>query len=281
MEFNILGPLEVLHDGERLPLGGVRQRAVLGFLLLHANAPVTARRLSEALWEENEPATARKILQNAVYGLRRALPSEGGPASAPPYSLPAHQQGYVLHVPENHIDLSRYAHLAERGRDRLSAGAWEQASRLLGDALGLWRGQALADLVEAGVTWPELTALEDDRWEVLSDRITADLMLGRHAEVMAELNVATAAEPARERLCAQLMFALYQSDRQADALELYQRTRLALAHEFGAPPGPELRDLEQAVLTQSPELSSPTAAARRFGRPGRCFPDAVSGGRAR
>lgn len=304
MEFNILGPLEVLREGERLTLGGLRQRAVLGFLLLHANTPVTTRRLSDALWGENEPATARKVLQNAVYGLRRALSSRDRPAgpassasSASPSnpanpddpaksSLLAHRQGYVLHVPAGHIDLSRHTRLVACGRDQLAAGAWQKASRSLSDALGLWRGEALADLVETGIAWPELTVVGEERWEVLADRVTADLMLGRHAQVAAELGVVTAAEPTRERLCAQLMLALYQRDRQADALELCRRTRSAIFEEFGARPGRELRELERAVLNQSPELSAPTAAARLFGRPGggsggAARPDAGAGSRGR
>ncbi|MFD7508530.1 BTAD domain-containing putative transcriptional regulator [Streptomyces sp. NPDC059853] len=272
MEFHLLGPLEVLHDGERLALGGVRQRAVLGFLLLHANTPVTTRRLIDALWDDNEPATARKILQNAVSGLRRTLvAADDGQERAVPRSLPAREHGYVLHVPPHRLDLARYARLVERGRARLAAGAWEPAARLLQEALALWRGHALADLIEAGVTWPELTALEEGRWEVLSDKITAELMLGRLAEVTAELSVVTAAEPARERLCAQLMLALYQSGRQADALERYRRARSAVVEELGALPGRELRELERAILTQSPVIGSPGAAARLFARraPGR------------
>ncbi|MFJ5260149.1 BTAD domain-containing putative transcriptional regulator [Streptomyces sp. NPDC088387] len=261
---NMLGPLEAMYEGRRLALGGVRQRSVLGFLLLHANTSVTTRRLIGALWNDDEPATARKVLQNAVSGLRRALSDRDGPTDAPPWSLLARHEGYVLRVPPDHIDLSRYSRLAGQGRSRLAAGAWEEASRCLGDALDLWHGRALADLVEAGVAWPELAALGEDRWDVLADRITADLMLGRRAEVMAELNVVTAAEPARERLCAQLMLALYQSGRQAEALSRYRRTRAAIAEEYGAAPGRELRELEQAVLTQSPALSSPGAAARLF-----------------
>ncbi|GAA2041415.1 hypothetical protein GCM10009757_03880 [Streptomyces cheonanensis] len=264
MEFHLLGPLEVLHEGERLALGGVRQRAVLGFLLLHANTPVTTRQLIDALWDDNEPATARKILQNAVSGLRRTLAADGGQARSAPRSLPARERGYVLHVPPHRLDLARYARLVERGRARLVAGAWEPAARLLQEALALWRGHALADLIEAGVAWPELTALEEDRWEVLGDKITAELMLGRLAEVTAELSVVTAAEPARERLCAQLMLALYQSGRQADALERYRRTRSAVVEELGALPGRELRDLERAILVQSPVIGSPGAAARLF-----------------
>ncbi|MFB7759922.1 AfsR/SARP family transcriptional regulator [Streptomyces xiamenensis] len=268
MEFHLLGPLEVLHEGERLALGGVRQRAVLGFLLLHANTPVATRRLIDALWRDNEPATARKILQNAVSGLRRTLAAESGPThGATPHSLAAGRHGYVLHVPSHHIDLPRYARLVAHGRQRLAAGSWASAAQLLDYALGLWQGRALADLIEAGVAWPELTALEEDRWQVLSDKVTADLMLGRVAEVTAELSVVTTAEPARERLCAQLMLALYQSGRQAEALERYRRAKAAIVEELGVSPGRELRDLERAILTQSPALSSPTAAARLFTRP--------------
>ncbi|MFF7190362.1 BTAD domain-containing putative transcriptional regulator [Streptomyces sp. NPDC008222] len=236
----------------------MNQRAALGFLLLHANTPVSTSRLISALWNWDEPATARKILQNAVSGLRRML-STGERSYGPSCSLTTSRGGYLLQVPSEHVDLSRHARLVKHGRQELADGLWEQAARTLRDALGLWRGEALADLIEAGVEWPELTPLREARWAALEGRFTADLMLGRHRDVIAELNVVADIEPARERLFALLMLALYQSGRQADALEVYRHAQAAIVDGSGVLPSRELRRLEQDILTHSPALNSPAA----------------------
>ncbi|MFF4961881.1 AfsR/SARP family transcriptional regulator [Streptomyces sp. NPDC001222] len=259
MKFNLLGPLEVVRNGVPLRLGGVNQRAALGFLLLHANTPVSTGRLISALWAWDEPPTARKILQNAVSGLRRML-STGERPYGPSCSLTTSRGSYMLQVPSEHVDLSRHARLVKHGRQELADGLYEQAARTLRDALGLWRGEALADLIEVGVTWPELTPLREARWAALEGRFTADLMLGRHREVITELNVVLSdVEPARERLFALLMLALYQSGRQAEALDVYRHAQAAIVDGSGVLPSRVLRRLEQDILTHSPALNSPAA----------------------
>ncbi|MFI9650785.1 BTAD domain-containing putative transcriptional regulator [Streptomyces sp. NPDC052040] len=238
----------------------MNQRAALGFLLLYANTPVSTSRLIDALWDRDEPATARKILQNAVSGLRRTL-SAAEPSGTPSCSLVTGSGGYLLQVPGEQVDLSRHTRLVKRGRRELAEGSWEQAARTLREALGLWRGEALADLVEAGVDWPELTALREERWAALEDRCTADLMLGRHREVIDELNVVLAdSGPARERLFALLMLALYRSGRQTDALDVCRQAQATISEASGIRPGRELLRLERDILIHAPALHSPAAA---------------------
>ncbi|MFJ4183929.1 BTAD domain-containing putative transcriptional regulator [Kitasatospora sp. NPDC089509] len=261
MHFSILGPLTAVHDGETVALGGIRQRTALAFLVLHANTPVGTTRLVSALWEADEPATARKILQNAVSGLRR-IRAGRSPQEAPLIDLRTEPRGYVLHVAADRVDHTRHRELVRRAAAASADRSWEHASVILRKAQALWRGDALADLAEAGVDWPELAALREARWSALEDRVVADLMLGRHREVVAELGAATAAGPTRERLCRLHMVALYRSGRQAEALDVYRRARTALAEHGPAAPGARSHALERAVLSHAPELDEADAVLR-------------------
>ncbi len=156
MWFRTLGPLEVVTDGRQIPLGGSKQRATLGYLLLHPNQTVPISRLLKALWSvEEAPMTARKILQNAVWGLRRTLVTEG--SAQAPVTLRTQAPGYSLDVTPDRIDLHLFHRWVEEGRSRLAAGEPDRAALLLSDALELWRGPALVDLTEVGLFWPELT----------------------------------------------------------------------------------------------------------------------------
>src|SRR6266511_5767172 len=152
---------------------------------------------------------------------------------------------------------ARFERLAAEGRAALSAGKTARARDLLGEELVLWRGHALADLAEARFAQPEAARLEELRLTAFEDRIEADLSLGRHAELVGELEALSAQHPYRERLRAQLMLALYRSGRQADALALYQETRRLLVEELGIEPGPELQDLHRRMLNQDPLLAAP------------------------
>ncbi|MER6916104.1 AfsR/SARP family transcriptional regulator [Streptomyces sp. NPDC000594] len=222
---------------------------------------MSTQRLVGALWDTDEPTTARKSVQNSISGLRKLLLAHGRPDDSP-VELHRERQGYVLRVPPEHIDLDRHRLLLDRSARELAAQSWGSAARTLREALGLWRGEVLADLVEAGIEWPELSAVREARWKALEDRVIADLMLGCHREVVAELSLAADAEPTRERLCRLHMVALYRTGRQADALEVCRRTRSVLAQRFGAGPGHQLRDLEQHILSHDPELTTPTAVLR-------------------
>jgi len=251
MQFNVLGPLQVVAHGQPIPLGGVRQRATLGFLLLHRNQLVPVSKLMVALWPGPVPATARQILHNAIHRLRTILSDAGKPSSV---DLLTHNSGYIFQVDPDRVDLARFESTADRGRAELAAGRWQQAAATFRDALDHWHGPALADLVEEGVAWPELTALQSARMSVLEKRIDVDLALRRHDEVIAELEFLVETEPLRERVCARLMRALYQTGRQADALRFYRRTRSALVDQAGLEPGPQLRELERAILNHDRRL---------------------------
>lgn len=229
-------------------LGGARQRAALGLLLFHANRVVATGELLAALWGDAAPPTARKILQNAVRGLRVVLDG------AEPELL-TQLPGYLLRVDPTTVDLFEFHRMAEQGRAELTAGSPELAAVTLRDALALWRGPALADLADCGIEWPALTAVRNARLDVMEDYLEAELANGRHQVAIGELEPAVAAEPLRERLCQQLMIALYRSGRQADALNVYARVRAELVERLGLEPSRELRGLQQAILAHDPSLT--------------------------
>ncbi|MFD3539101.1 BTAD domain-containing putative transcriptional regulator [Streptomyces sp. NPDC058662] len=268
MWFKMLGPLEAVSEGRPIALGGSKQRAALGYLLMQPNQAVPTSRLLRALWNsEAAPATARKILQNAVWGLRRALAT--GSASEPPVALRTQAPGYTLDVSPDRVDLHLFYRWAEEGRDRLEAGAPDAAALLLRDALDLWRGPALSDLVEVGLMWPELTTVQNMRLDVLEDLFEAQLACGHHYAVLGELESMVENEPLRERACGQLMRAFYRSGRQADALGVYGRLRAALVEDLGLEPSRELQLVQQAILNHDRELqfhgpaSGPVTLTRR------------------
>ncbi|MEW2813156.1 BTAD domain-containing putative transcriptional regulator [Streptomyces massasporeus] len=260
MQFRLLGPLEVEPaggpPGSLVELGGHRQRAVLAYLLLHANKVVSTSQMLSALWADDEaPMTARKILQNAVWKLRGVLSRPPRGEQGP--ELLTRAPGYLLRVPQQRVDLLEYEQRVVTGRAALAAGEVEPARRSLGEALALWRGPVLSDLVEEGICWPELTALQNRRLDVMEDHFEAALACGRHQLVLPDLESLVAAEPLRERASGQLMVALYRCGRQAEALAVFGRVRTALVEGLGLEPGRELHRLQQAILTQDPTLEVP------------------------
>ncbi|MDI2132307.1 BTAD domain-containing putative transcriptional regulator [Yinghuangia seranimata] len=258
-QFRILGPLAAVRHGSELPLGGTRQRAMLGYLLLSPNQVVATSRLITALWGDAAPASARKVLQNTVWRLRRLFePEPGTPESIrPDVELLTRAPGYLLRVEPAHVDLHRFRALAAEGRSELDAGAPAAAAELWRDALALWRGPVLADLVEDGVRWPELRAVGNARLDLLEDFFETELALGRHEAVAADLQATVRAEPRRERLLGQLMLTLYRCGRQTEALAAFDAARADLVDELGLEPGRELRDLRQAILTHDARLLYP------------------------
>ncbi|MFE3329639.1 BTAD domain-containing putative transcriptional regulator [Streptomyces sp. NPDC059176] len=256
----MLGPLEAVLEEQPLALGGAKQRATLGFLLLRANKVVATSQLLKALWPEDEtPNSARKILQNTVWGLRRVLSANGDGNGCAPDSPWVHTQppGYMLSVRPDQIDLFQFRTHVEEGRAQLAAGAPDTAARRLKEALALWRGPVLSDLVETGVSWPELAAVQGARLDALEDYFEAELARGRHQTVLGELETLTETEPLRERACGQLMLALYRCGRQADALNVYARVRNELVENLGLEPGHDLRMLQQAILNHDPAVLLP------------------------
>jgi DNA-binding SARP family transcriptional activator len=257
MKFLLLGSLEVSDDSAQIDLGGVKQRAVLGYLLLHANQVVPNSRMLNALWECQPPSTARKMVQNAVSAIRRMLAAGEPDCSA---KLVTHAAGYQLRVDPDDVDMYQFRRLVHKGRDAVAGDMPASGTLLLREALGLWRGHALADLVESGTTWSELSAIEDERLTALEDCFDAELQCGRHREITPELEVLTAAEPLRERLCIQFMLALYRSGRQVDALNVYRRTRTALVDGLGIEPGPDLQALQHMILGHDASIQVPAYA---------------------
>lgn len=253
MRFRMLGPLEAVDGDHPVALGGIKQRATLGFLLLHANRVVATSQLLKALWTvDDAPTSARKILQNAVWGLRGVLPSNGGAAGS--VALLSQAPGYLLRVEPDQVDLYRFQRLVKEGRAELAAGSPEAATLLLRDALALWWGPVLADLVETGVDWPELTAVQNARSDAMEDYFEAELACGRHHAVLGELELMLDTEAPRERSCGQLMLALYRCGRQTDALNVYGRVRAALVDNLGLEPGRALQELQHSILTHDPAL---------------------------
>ena len=252
MDFRILGPLEVLDEDGTVALAGSRQRALLTLLLLHANEALTTDRLIDELWGEHPPASAAKTVQMQISRLRKALGDEAGRGSAG--LLVTRERGYELRLDPNRVDAHRFERLLAEGRSELEGGQPERAVAALEEALALWRGHALAELAYEPFAQREIARLDELRVAALEQLIEAKLALGAHAELVGQLEALIAEHPYRERLRAQLMLALYRSERQADALQAYQDARRALVDELGIEPGERLRELERAILAQDPGL---------------------------
>jgi DNA-binding SARP family transcriptional activator len=254
VEFRILGPLEVCRDGRPVHIGGAKERALLAILLLHAGEPVSVDRLIDELWGDSPPATARKSVQVRVAGLRRALDDDVVLTTG---------DGYLVRSGPNQLDLHRFEQLLSDGSDALAAGDPTRALATLDEALALWRGPALADFAYESFAQPAIARLEELRAHALELRIQARLELGLDNRVIGELEELVVAHPFRERLRGQLMLALYREGRQAEALDVYGRTRAEFVAELGIEPGPMLRELQQAVLHQDPSLDRPQPAPER------------------
>jgi YVTN family beta-propeller protein len=253
VEFRILGSLEAL-DGERaIPLGGGQQRGVLAILLIHRGTVVSVDRAVDLLWGERPPGTATKTVQVYVSRLRKEL-GDG--------MLLTRAGGYVLQLEPDQLDADRFERLVAEAREELRRGDVNAARDLLREALGLWRGPPLADFTYESFARDEIDRLEELRLAALEERVDADLALGRHAELISELEMLVREHPTRERFRAQMMLALYRSGRQAEALASYRQGQRTLDEELGLEPGPELRGLERAILAQDPAIAAPAPARR-------------------
>jgi predicted ATPase/DNA-binding SARP family transcriptional activator len=253
MEFRILGPLEVWESDRRLPLGGAKQRALLAILAIEANRVVPADRLIELLWGEEPPETAGNTLQVGISQIRKLL--EPSHARGTSYQVLLREApGYMLRIAPEQLDIHRFERLREQAREARLRGRPDSAASFLRDALGLWRGSPLTDLKAEPFAIAEATRLTELRMQALEERIDADLALGRHADLVGELEALVAESPLRERFQGQLMLALYRSGRQAEASDVFHKTRAALVDELGMEPGPDLQKLFTAILKQDPNL---------------------------
>ena len=255
IEYRVLGPVEVLSDGRPVHVSP-RPRAVLATLLLHADRVVAAPRLIDAIWGERPPETATNVLQGYVSSLRKLVGHD---------ALETQDPGYVLRVEHDALDLHRFERLATDGARALEEGRPGEAADALCSALELWRGEALADLADGDVLRRAAARLDELRLASLERRLEADLACGRHRELVGELETLTAEHPLREQPRALLMLSLYRAGRQADALDVYRRTRTLLVDELGLEPSAELQELERAMLRQDVSLdllSSPHVVPR-------------------
>ena len=245
MEFRVLGPLEVSEHGRPIPLGGLRQRAVLAHLLVRANTVVSTDQLIDYVWGDDAPDGARNALQSYVSRLRSALGHRD--------RLQWRDPGYLLKVEPAELDSLRFEGFLRQGRAALAVEPGQTAV-LLEEALELWRGPALADLADQESLHGERTRLEELRTQAQEVRIAAWLETDAYPEVVPELETLVAAHPLRERFWGLLMRALYRSDRQADALRAFDRARRVLVDELGVEPSAELQALYERILERDPAL---------------------------
>jgi DNA-binding SARP family transcriptional activator/WD40 repeat protein len=246
LEIRVLGRVDALVDGQPLPLGGSKQRAVLAMLALRANRTVSADELIDGLWGDRPPASAAKNVQLYVSRLRRALGSGT--------TIVTRGRGYELQLPDDTVDAARFERLVELARGEAEQGITDGVAQA---ALELWRGAPLADVAEEPFAAPEIRRLEELHLRAIELTIDAELAAGRHGEVIASLEALLAEHPLHERFHAQRMLALYRSGRQSEALEAYRQARHTLIEEIGVEPGPELRRLEGAILRQDAALDAP------------------------
>ena len=254
MDFHILGPLEVRDDRGEISIGGGKQRALLALLLIHPNEPLATDRLIDELWGEEPPTTAAKIIQNHVSQLRRVLGDD---------RLQTLARGYALRVGPGELDVDRFRQRLADGRTAQAAGDPERASLLLHEALAMWRGPPLAEFTYEAFAGHEIGRLEELRLSALIERIDVDLALGRHLDLVGELETLVAQHPLQERLRGQLMLALYRCGRQAEAVHVYQDARRTLVEELGIEPGQALQRLEQSILTHDPAIEQPASGQSR------------------
>ena len=255
VEFALLGPLCVRQDGALVQVPHGKQRILLAALLLNAGRVVSADDLTDTLWESAPPASARVTLQNYVKRLRGSLGDidHRRISTVPP--------GYSIHVGPGELDVHHFESLLAAGREAARAGAWPDAAAHLTKALSLWRGKPLDGVDSTLLMQREIPRLAELRLQATEARIDADLHLGRHAEVVAELRRLTSEHPLREKLHAQLMLALYRDGRQADSLAAYQAVRDILIEELGTEPGTELRELHQKILAHDYAIAAPAPSA--------------------
>ena len=241
-EVRLLGPVQGVRAGREIPLGGPKQRAVLALLLVDAGRTVPAGRLIEDVWGGQATPGAAKTLRSYISRLRSALQPE-----AP---VVARGGGYAIGIDLGQLDTGRFERLVAEGQAAAGRDEAAAAANRFREALALWRGRALADVLDVEPLALESNRLEELRLVAVEGRLEADLAAGLHARVIGELESLVAEHPLRERLWRLLVLALYRGERQADALAAYQRARTMLAADLGLEPGAELRELERAVLRQ-------------------------------
>ncbi|MBV9450226.1 MAG: tetratricopeptide repeat protein [Streptosporangiaceae bacterium] len=255
MQLRILGPLELVADGQQIKIGGPREQVVLATLALGANRVVLVEQLIDAVWDADPPPTARSQVQSSISALRKVLERAGLPDA-----IETRPAGYLLRISAEDLDSEQFAKLVREARALADSDNAAEAASTMRTALDLWRGTALANL-SSDVVQRGATALEEARLAAIKERMQLDLDLGRHREITGELIALVSEYPLNEWLYGFLMIAHYRSGRQGEALKVYRQVRAVLQDELGVEPGQELRDLEQAVLKQDRILDPPAIAA--------------------
>jgi DNA-binding SARP family transcriptional activator len=263
MQINILGPLQVSLDGRMVEPTARKTRQVFSLLAVRAGQLVTVPALMEELWGMDPPRSAIQSVQTYILRLRqlieRALPDGAGPAKAVLVTRPG---GYTLDISPEDVDVHRFQELTAEGERAVEAGDHMSGSRLLGAALGVWRGPALVDVRVGTLLAVDVVRLEQSRLAVLVSRIEADLRLGRHRQLLGELAELNARYPMHEKLCAQYMTVLHASGCKWRALEIFRTLRERLVNELGVEPSVQVQTLQRAILNSDVEPREPGARKR-------------------
>ncbi len=247
MEVRLFGELEAVQGDVAVPVRGAKQRALLALLVLHRGEPVSADRLIDVLWGDGQAANPANALQAQIGQLRRTLGAD---------AIVTSEAGYALTIGSGDVDVIRFEQLVAKGRRLAEEGEAALASAALGEALGLRRGEPLAEFAYAGFADAERARLDELALVAVEARAGADLDLGRHADLVGELEAACRRHPLRERLWELLIVSLYRSGRQAEALRAYTAIRDRLVDELGIDPGRGLRELQARILAQDPSLAA-------------------------
>lgn len=256
MDIQVLGPLNADINGVSIVPTAGKPRQILALLAFYPGRVMPVPTLMEEIWGTNLPRSAMTTMQTYILQLRRRLGTAMGP-DAPGSAkdvLATRHGGYLLRIPPESVDVHRYEQLVAAGQSAFDAGEDERAAGLFRRALDMWQGPALVDVRVGPVLEIEVVRLEESRLGTIERRIDADLRLGRHSELLAELTDLIARHPQHEGLHSQAMVALYRSGRQAAALDVYRRLRARLIEELGVEPSPQLQRLHQAMLTVDPAL---------------------------
>ena len=248
LDFLVLGPIGAKRDGSSIPVGGIKQRTILAMLAASPGTPVSLEQILDAVYGEDGGEGARNSVYTYVSAMRRDLGRV----------VVKETGGYVLNIPADWVDARHFEGEVHSALSMLHERP-ETAATVLRRALEMWRGYAYADVDGHGWFQPEVTRLTELRLVALEARIEADLELGRHAELLGELEALAMEYPLRERLRALQMLALYRSGRQTEALRSYEHTRVYLAEQVGIHPSPELQHLESRILEHDPDLDLPRA----------------------
>jgi DNA-binding SARP family transcriptional activator len=245
-QFTVLGPIEVVHAGRVIPITACKQRVILAALLIHANRVVPVSDLVAYLWDDSPPRADRNSLQNHLMRLRRTLGTDALIHTRP--------NGYLIRVDRDSVDVHRFHSLVTTAKTAIQNREFRSVSRLLGAALDLWQGPALVDTPSSCLQREVVPSWAETRLRAVELRIDAELTLGRHHDLIAELTDLTARHPFRESFWGRRIIALYRARRQAEALTCYHVVKDLLSNDLGVDPGTELKSLYHKILTADPAL---------------------------